>query len=654
MKNTKNLIMLLLFMLFLFTGNVSFAENIKTIIIVTDELDFSAIEKLNLNNEMSLGLMNTRTSNVFNNNSESYFMTIATGRRVEISEGLFKSLEIDQEGTLFINGYENIIEELDNYYKDFSKNMDFLSDSLKEKDISIGYLGNDISALIAADRNGKIYNGFKEIHYNSQWLFTKTSSMLENSDVLVISFNIDKKDDRIEILKDYIEKCSMHNIMIFPRKISGDIDDIRNSTLVPIIYTNQNENYGILTSPSTNRQGLITNMDIFSEITSIYGISSNTATGHSIESSPCENFEELIKINRNNLNSILNLIVIKYIFHGLIICVQIYIIYNILRKKKYNKKYKMLINGMLIMIFLSLILGITNLSQNVFLYSILLVSLTIAATYIMEKKNFDILSIIPILTNIALLLAVFFYPDVIYKSFYGFNNVVSGGRFFGLNNESMAILIVTGIITCFTIKNRINNEILSSLAVLLYFPIIILALSERYASNFGGYLTSIITYIILLYIIIFSGRISKKTIITLLITGTFIFLLGFSIKIGNTSVGHARSLFMRINALGIYELFDMIVKKLKQLFLIAILPPWSIIIIAQLYFIKRFFTEEKNIVIKERKHDKYFTAQIITILISSILAFTLNDTGAIALAYMNTYVVAKIVDLYCKYHTNTI
>ena len=57
-------------------------------------------------------------------------------------------------------------------------------------------------------------------------------------------------------------------------------------------------------------------------------------------------------------------------------------------------------------------------------------------------------------------------------------------------------------------------------------------------------------------------------------------------KIGNSSAGHAESLYSRIVTLGIYELVDMVRKKLKQLFLIAISPPWSIIILAQLYFFK--------------------------------------------------------------------
>ena len=93
MNSFKKTMIFLSLILFFSSGNISYAENIKTILIVTDELDFTSIKKLDLESEISLGLMNTRTSNVFNRSSESYFMTIATGRRVELEKGLYKGLK---------------------------------------------------------------------------------------------------------------------------------------------------------------------------------------------------------------------------------------------------------------------------------------------------------------------------------------------------------------------------------------------------------------------------------------------------------------------------------------------------------------------------------------------------------------------------------
>jgi len=646
--NIKKIIMHLLVIILLFICSISYAENIKTIIIVTDELDFSTIEKLDFKSGVSLGLMNTRTSNVFKRNSESYFMTIATGRRVQVEKELFKGLSIDKNGNIVVDGYKNIIKNLDKNYKGFSNNMDFLADSLKEKHISIGYIGNDESSLIAADRNGIIYSGYLDIQYNKDWLVEKTSDVLEESDVLVVSFQIEDKEERIEILKNYIDEFSMDNILIFPSSVTGDVQDIRNSTLVPIIYCSQMKKSGILTSNSTKRQGLVTNMDIFSEITSIYGIKTHTTTGHKMYAQTDTNdIQELIDRNIDNLHGIMNMLIIKYIFHGVIITIQLYIIYDILKKKKNTlRKFYMLMNGLLIMIFVSMALGIFKLSQSIILYSLVLTLITILITYILDKKGVDALSIFPILTNIIILFAVFFCPDMIYNSFYGFNNVISGGRFYGLNNESMAVLITTGIIAFYQVKRKVNNRILSTIDLCIYFPIIIMALSEKYATNFGGYITSIIAFLMLLYITLFKRKLSKKTMFTLFGLGIGIFLIGFAIKTGNASNGHAKSLYIRIGSLGLYELFDMIKKKVKQLVLMAISPPWSIILIGQLCFIKRFLLDDNSTVKKAKIRDPYILEEIMIIFITSICAFMLNDTGVIAFTYMNTYVVAKLLSMF--------
>ena len=641
MNTMKKAMTLLALIILLSIGSISYAENAKTLIIVTDELDFSTIEKLNLKSGISLGLMNTRTSSIFRRSSESYFMTIATGRRVEVKEGLFKGLKADKYGNIIVDGYEDIIRNLDKNYKGFSRNMAFLADTLKEKHISIGYMGKDESSLIAADKNGTIYNGYIDIQYTKDWLFENTSNLLKKSDVIVVSFQIDGNPERIETLGEYIDEFSMYNIIVFPSKVTGDVNDIRNNTLVPIIYCNRMKNSGILTSNSTKRQGLVTSMDIFPEVADIYGIKTSTTTGYGMYTeTDIDDSKELIDRNVDNFNGILNLLVIKYAFHGVAIVLQLYVIYSILKNNNALERSKLLINGIIIMIFATMALGIF-LGKSIILYSTVLTLITALTTYVADRKGIDALTIFPILTNILMLFAVFFYPDIIYNSYYGYNNIILGGRFYGLNNDAMAVLIVTGIITFYHIRRRLEKNILSTIALCIYFPIIILALSERYATNFGGYMTSIIAFLMLLFVTLFKGKFSKKTLLTLLGLGAGIFILGFVIKIGNDSNGHAGNLFVRIASLGIYELIDMIKKKVAQLVLTAISPPWSIIMAGQLYFLKRFLLDKIS-TIKSAK-DPYFLEELMIIFITSIFAFLLNDTGVVAFVYMNTYVIAKLV-----------
>lgn len=655
LKYMRILKVLIFFILIFFQVNsTASAANInKTIIIVTDQLDFSSIEKLDFNREMSLGLMNTRTSNVFANSYESYFMTIATGRRVEIKNGLFKGIK-ENNNRLIVEGYKDIINALNKKYLNFSDEIEFLSDTFINKGINIGYIGNDSSALLAADKEGIIHYGHAKVVYEADWLADKTDDILTKADILVLSYNIDNKEDKLELLETYVNRFNDYNIMIFPRQVSGDIKDIRNKTLVPILYHNPKESTGILTSNSTKREGLITNMDIFPEIASIYNIDITTCTGHEIYS--VGNFtskSDLIQKNKYNLSKTLNLIVVKYIFHGIVIFTQLYIFYDIYRNRRFLHhrihKYELLMNRLILYIFVSLLLGIFKPNWNFIIYVLSILTLTYIIIYYMEKKKFDNYELFPILTNLLLLAAVYLQPELIYHTFFGFNNIITGGRFYGLNNESMGILLITAIITFFAIRNKIKSKLGNFIILILYFPVIILALSDKYAANFGGFLASIAVFIMLLITTLFDKKISRKGIITLIFLGILVFIVGLNIELKNDPKGHIVDFYLRIKQLGIYELVNMILKKFKQLLLITISPPWSFIFVGQLYFLRKFAMNNKTIIEKAKKVVPHVESELLIMFISSILVFALNDTGVIAFVYMNTYLIRKLIHLKAKY-----
>lgn len=652
-RNRKILRTLLLtFIIFLSIDTSALAHHDnRTILIVTDQLDFSIIEELEIDNEMSLGMINTRTANVFNNSSESYFMTIATGRRVELEEGLFQGIRVDDQEKLVVDGYEDIIHGLNESYTDFSKEMEFLADTLMDHGVHVGYIGNGVSSLIAADKNGVIHHGHPNMKYNLDWLIDKTEDTMKESDLLVISYDIANEKSRLQVLEEYINQYSTYNIMIFPSEVSGDVADIRNSALVPFVYYTPRQVSGMLSSDSTNREGIITNMDIFSELADIYNIELNTDTGHEIYSiGNQESKEELIEKNKNHLNGILNFIVIKYIFHGIVIVTQLYIIYDICKRKRKNyPRYSLLINGIIISIFLSILLGVFDLSQSIFLYCTLIILLSMGVALWMKRKKVYSNILFSIGTNILLLIAVYFRPNMIYYSFFGFNNAVSGGRFYGLNNESMGILLVTSIITFFWIKGKIKNKVASTIVLIVYFPIIILALSGSYATNFGGYLTSIALFVMLLYTTAFNKKLNKKNLLILIIIGVIVFLISFMAELNSSPNGHAKSLLFRIEALGIYELINMVTKKIKQLALTAISPPWNIAFLSQMYFIRKFILNEKRIISKVKEEDPKKIIELLVIFISSILVFALNDTGVTAFVYMNTYLLKELIYLRQRY-----
>lgn len=654
-ENMKTLKTLIFFAIIFFLFNITaLADNEdKTIIIVTDMLDFSTIEKLNFNFDISLGLMNTRTSSVFKNNDESYFMTIATGRRVKLKDGLFKGVKKYDNQSLIVEGYENIITSLDENYLNFSKEIEFLSDTLNDNGIHIGYIGNDSSSLIAANKNGIIHYGYTDVIYQTNWLIEKTEEIFAKANLLVLSFLIDESKDKLEVLEQYVNRFNENNIIIFPRRVSGNVKDIRNKTLVPILYHNPNRLPGMLASNSTKREGLITNMDIFPELASIYNLDVNTSTGHEIYSTgELRSKNDLITKNKDNLNKTLNLVIIKYIFHGIVIFTQLYIFYDMYRNKEELSRfhrYNLFMNRIILYIFLSLLLGIFNLGKNIIIYCFTILILVNIIIAYLDKRNYNFCELFPILTNILLITAVYLKPELIYHSFFGFNNIITGGRFYGLNNESAAILLSTAIITFFWLKNKIKQKLCAVIILVSYFSVIILALSDKYAANFGGFLTSIAIFVMLMYTTLFDKKIDMKSIVRLIVLGLLAFLIGLTIELNNGPSGHIGTLFMRIKTLGIYELFDMVLKKVRQLLLMTISPPWCIIFLGQLYFIRKFAISNMKFIEKVKKREPTIEFQLLIMFISSIIIYALNDTGVTAFVYMNTYLVRNIIYLKKKY-----
>lgn len=646
MRKKRNLTLLIIFIVFFsFLGfpSYSLASNPKTLIIVLDELDFD-ISKRIISNDMSLGLMSIKTAGLYKESSkESLFMTMAEGRRLKIKRGLYQGTQSLNTGSIQVQGYDNIIKDFKNRYPNFSRKVSFLGDNLKENGIRTGFLGKGPSSLLVANKEGQINRGIDYIDYNNKWLKENTDELLKYIDVLVVSYEIDGKQNRIQILKDYIDEFNDVHLYVFPENIKGDISYRLNSTLVPLIYRNIGDKVGVITSNTTKREGLVSSLDIKVDIETVYGINKDGNIGNKIYVYERSN---IIEENEKNLLEFLNLNIIKYVFHGYVIISQIYILYNyIFKKKRYNQQHKIIMTSVLLSILLSIIYGLINLHRYIIVYCTLVILSSLVISKILIQRGINPINAIATMTNILILIGVYFNFNIVYDSFIGYNNIVAAGRFYGLNNDIMGVLIATSIITFYSLKRLISNYLPPFIA-LLYFPIVILALSGKYGANVGGYITSIVLFLILIYLTLFSYNKTKKGVLALILIG--IVILGVSVLIDSDSANpsHAGKLVERIKIFGLNELTYIINVKLKQLITMSLLPPWSIIILFQLFFLRRFYKEEKQLIKPINKtHVESFEKYCI-IFVGSIIAFIINDTGAVSFTYINTYLIASLFNTY--------
>src|SRR5699024_1747977 len=106
---------------------------------------------------------------------------------------------------------------------------------------------------------------------------------------------------------------------------------------------------------STKRKGIVTNLDIFPQIMSIYDVNNSVNIGKSFKiyssNDPMKDIKTIYK-------EVINMTYITYIFHGIVYFIQVYFTYFFIKNRR--DKYRDITfyyNFLIITIFISFILG---------------------------------------------------------------------------------------------------------------------------------------------------------------------------------------------------------------------------------------------------------------------------------------------------------
>jgi hypothetical protein len=622
MIKRKTAVMIMAFILVLMSISAFSApeESKKTIIVSVDSLDFETAKQMGDN--YSTGLISLKSGS---SSQESQFMTMATGRRVEVEEGSFKGLERERE-SLKVVDYSDILSQIDREYEDFSGKMDFLGESLGENGLETSYMGNREDVLMIADKTGRVDYGEMEIEYSEDYLKEKIDLMVENSDLLLLSYDIDDRDERLKLLSSLLADRT-EDIVIIPRSIEGDIDYRLNSTIAPILYRDSDEP-GIITSDSTKRRGLVSNTDIMVDILDKYGIEQEFAIGNRVETEPYNG--DRVEAVKEIMTGFLNLDISKYIFRGIVILMQLISAMQLSRGKRVNRAI-ILMAPVLIMV--TLISGMTPLSKYLIPYVVTMVGISaIVSIYIGKKapspKTADILAVS---TNIFILVFLLVDFEVLYNSFVGYNSIVAALRFYGFNNDIMGVFLGTGIIAYFGASSRVRKRHRPILTA--YTALLVLSHTKSFGSNFGGLMTATFMMGALIYYEYFYGKQRKWHFLVLALA---LFAAVGAIVYMGVEGSHMGEFFIRVREYGYMEFWDMICKKIKQVVVVLLLPPVGITMIVQsAFFFKyvRAYTEKGT-----KEHLKYIICYA-----TAALATVLNDTGALAFIYIMVYASSKMM-----------
>lgn len=679
------------------------AVNRNVYVVVINKLTLSDIEKMprliDLIDDGTFGLMNVRGVSGYSG-AES-FATINASNKTHASNQSSQFHNLDSN---FKEIYENRVDSLNREYaignielgRLYNQNVDnrysphigALGDSLHNNGLKTAIFGNSdtdedfvrTAALIPMDSNGLIdYGNIDNILVNDKdypyELKTDYNKILEEilyvkdyaslividtgdlmrlnsySDVLSDeSFNekrdliLNGIDEFIGELSNSVNKEQSLLIILSPNNPEERIDD---SKLAPVILWGQNVGRGITVSSTTNRDGVISNLDIASTITDFLNISLEKGSGNIIECVKKDNALDYIKsINgRINLTSYVRSKTLTT--YGVIsIVVLLAVSFVLLLKIKMDKKIKRILKILLLILYgLPLIFMLISLFKIDNLLKFIISMILSIGIYIFVVQKFNDSRVFHLLTFsyfVVILVDVFSNGFITKYSVLGHDPII-GARYFGIGNEMVGLFLAVSMLSLGLIYRKCNKK---AIFIFILLFLIIIVGHPKLGANVGGMITFVTASLFFVFEI-FDTKLNFKNIIFIAISVLVaIAVFGYIDVNLNPNPTHLGKLLINIKNEGLYIVEDIINRKLLMNIKLVGTSFWTKVLFVNIivnaiisYFYKERFIEFLSNGLK---------IGYLSCIAGSIIGFAMNDSGlilaAISMNIISIFLLFALID----------
>ena len=650
------------------------------ILILVDCLDIEDILKIQTKNidlikeNGAFGLINIRQADGYH--PESIYLSLNTGNKCNKSKFVRKGIMDENRA---VNPFINYIID-DNAINDYGPEIGYLGEKLRKNEVKIAALGNsdillqkDRSVLsLAMDKSGSIDYGIinklildrvdYDWGYETNWdkMKDKFDEFTKKADLIIIdtgdlkridNFNINNNEYRNEKIQEIDNFIGYVN-----NKIKNKETDLAIISLLPTsnalkkgnklgwaLFSGEEYASGWLSSDSTKRKGIITIPDITVSILKKYNIRPKNIAANNIKFLKANTNWENLKSLKQRITTINN---IRPFFVDIFIISQIVLLIISFLKRKYNKVIiKILFEYILLSLLFTPInfLIISKFSFfDIYYHLIILFIFSLTEVFILnifihnqKKKIFFILTLFFLIITID----IFNGYKLMADSILGYSSI-SGARYYGIGNEYMGmylgvfILGITLLVTyIFEKEGKIYNKKFLISSVILYLIFIYILISPNLGANFGGSLTAILSFMIVIYFYFSNNpRIKLLSIFSII----FFILIFFLIYAKNMDSHIGRAFYLLENR-NFEILKQIIIRKIKmniKLFKWTIWSKLFIILLIQLIFLIIYPSLELKKIFEEYRQIKL---SIYCILGASIATFFLNDSGVVASATLLFY-----------------
>ncbi|QGT99040.1 hypothetical protein SYNTR_0447 [Candidatus Syntrophocurvum alkaliphilum] len=419
-----------------------------------------------------------------------------------------------------------------------------------------------------------------------------------------------------------------------------------NFGLTPFIFYEPSSHQGFVTSDTTRRTGLVSNHNLLPSIINFFETKSSTnGEGISIIPNSYNSIEYLDKqvnlyINlRENRNALHN----TFITFALLITLWGFLYHIKNFKTLAPNLLSIIINATITIPIVFLVLAYTQYQSLIITLLILLtmsITLGVILNYVFSDPIKRLMFIAGI-TSFILIIDAFNGSPMMLLSPLG-SDAIAGGRFYGVGNDYMGVILASTIIFSTLLSNKISFKPYFKIfiIVLLLFIAGMAAGHPRFGANVGGLISFLITIGIAI-IIILGKKLNIKKLITLSIAAIVaVITIARLDSLYSANPSHAGKAINNLFEGGFTVFVDIIQTKVGILFNTVINSNWSLVLllIIVILIVSGISSKNKFFTLSIEQPAIYQTIKIL--MAAAITVFIVNDTGVIASALIMLYLIS--------------
>jgi hypothetical protein len=480
---------------------------------------------------------------------------------------------------------------------------------------------------------------------------TRVEMNRENTSDYIVAEQRKKAVERNDLLLGrIISSINMEKTMLIMLSPNPNTEMLTagNFGLTPAIIYSPESKPGVLTSNTTRRPGLVSNVDLKPTIFSylehnypVHGINTIKSDNSLQKLDQQANLFTQLRVSRNPLHYLFMFFAVL----GIAVGALAFIAGRQEFFRPVNYTVYCALSMPLVFLFISF-------SQYFSLGWVMLLScasamLLAALVHFLFKDPFDALLFLTLTTAILVAFDTFTGSRLMLVSPLG-SDAIAGGRFYGIGNDYMGILLACTIISSLLLLDKLKHLPLKpshqALAGLLPLIVVSVAIGHpHFGTNMGGFITAVVC-IGFFYIIVRDHKISPLKVLLILILAILaVFGVAQLDAMLNPSPSHAGKAISSFHSGGgLAVLLAMIKIKLGILGSTVYHSTWSLVLlllIATLIILKRRFP---NLWFQLAVHDKVMSHAAKLLLIAAVTVFLVNDTGVIAATIIVLYLLNSL------------